>query len=132
MCAFGRAGFGQLDAVRGVVAARAGDDAGPVAHRLQDNAEQSSFSSSLVVGDSPVVPETTKPSHPASTRWFARRAAAAVSKEPSGPNGVAIAVRRVPNRRGGIESAVLTAPRLPGDAKLFSTRANARVSGFGR
>lgn len=31
----------------------------------------STFSSSVVVGDSPVVPETTSMSLPSSTRWFA-------------------------------------------------------------
>ena len=30
----------------------------------------------MVVGDSPVVPDNTRPSQPASTRWCARRAAA--------------------------------------------------------
>ena len=34
----------------------------------------STFSSSVVVADSPVVPLTTRPSCPLSTRWFARRA----------------------------------------------------------
>ena len=34
------------------------------------------FSSSVVVGDSPVVPDSTRPSQPASTRWVASRAAA--------------------------------------------------------
>ena len=56
------------------------------------------FSASVVVGDSPVVPESTRPSQPASTRWVARRAAVAVSSEPSGLNGVTIAVSTVPNR----------------------------------
>ena len=44
---FGRAGLGQPDAVCGVVGARAGDDAGPVAHRLEHGAQQLEL---LVVG----------------------------------------------------------------------------------
>ena len=56
------------------------------------------FSASVVVGDSPVVPEITKPSQPESTRWVASRAAVSVSSEPSALNGVTIAVRNVPNR----------------------------------
>src|SRR6202012_5698093 len=87
----------------------------------------SSFSSSVVVGDSPVVPETTRPSHPASIRWFANCAAVAVSSEPSARNGVTIAVRTVPNRAGASNPAVLTVFRLPGEGKVFSTRTGAPV-----
>ena len=47
VCAFGRAGLGQADAVSGVIGARAGDDARPVANRLQHHPQQLEF---LVVG----------------------------------------------------------------------------------
>ena len=70
------------------------------------------FSSSVVVGDSPVVPDSTKPSQPASTRWVARRAAVAVSSEPSGLNGVAIAVSTVPRRACTSNPLVLTATKI--------------------
>jgi hypothetical protein len=67
-----------------------------------------SFSPSVVVGDSPVVPESTSPSQPASTRWVANRAAVAVSSEPSGLNGVTIAVSTVPSRAVTSNPPVLT------------------------
>ena len=58
----------------------------------------SSFSCSSVVGDSPVVPLTTNPLFPRSTRSFANFAAASKSIfVPSDVNGVTIAVRTVPN-----------------------------------
>src|ERR1700744_6475970 len=84
---------------------------------------KSSFSSSVVVGDSPVVPGITRPSHPPSPRWLASRATVSVSSEPSGPNGVTIAVSRVPRRAGASNPTVVTVFRLPGGGKLFSTRA---------
>src|SRR4051794_9209699 len=56
-----------------------------------------SFSASVVVGDSPVVPFTTRPSLPASTRWVARVAAPSRSSDPSLANGVTIAVSMRPN-----------------------------------
>ena len=70
------------------------------------------FSSSVVVGDSPVVPDSTRPSQPASTRWVASRAAVAVSSEPSGLNGVTIAVSTVPNRALTSNPLVLTATKI--------------------
>src|SRR3954451_20634674 len=70
------------------------------------------FSSSVVVGDSPVVPDSTRPSQPASTRWVARRAAVAVSSEPSGLNGVAIAVSTVPRRACTSNPLVLTNTKI--------------------
>lgn len=66
------------------------------------------FSSSVVVGDSPVVPEITRPSQPPSTSRVASRAAVSVSSEPSGLNGVAIAVRTVPNRALASNPLMLT------------------------
>ena len=51
-----------------------------------------SFSASERVGDSPVVPETTSPWEPFSTRWRASLRAASRSSAPSSVNGVAIAV----------------------------------------
>src|SRR6185312_11779170 len=89
----------------------------------------SRFSSSVVVGDSPVVPETTSPSQPASIRWWANCAAVSVSTEPSARNGVTIAVSTVPNRAGASNPTVLTVFRLPGDSKLFRTRTKARCRG---
>ena len=57
-----------------------------------------SFSSSLVVGDSPVVPLITSPSlRWSSTRWTAKRCAPSTSSSPAGVNGVTIAVSRRPN-----------------------------------
>ncbi len=87
-----------MHAVGGVVGAGAGDDAGPVTDRLEHCGKQRSL---LVVGGGrrlPVVPDSTSPSHPESTRWVAtphRRAT--VSIVPSGLNGVTIAVSTVPN-----------------------------------
>src|SRR5215207_4707828 len=51
-----------------------------------------SFSSSDRVGASPVVPATTSPCEPFSTRWRASRRAAPRSSAPSASNGVTIAV----------------------------------------
>ena len=53
-------------------------------------------SATLVVGDSPVVPETTTPSWPWSTRCAAIRAVPSRSTEPSSWNAVAIAVSTRP------------------------------------
>src|SRR5262249_18929341 len=89
----------------------------------------SRFSSSVVVGDSPVVPETTKPSHPWSTRCFARRAAAAVSREPSAANGVTIAVSRVPRRAGASNPTVLTVPKVTWRYQSFLAPAGSRFGG---
>ena len=55
-----------------------------------------SFSSSVSVGPSPVVPASTSPSEPCSTRWRARAREASRSSEPSAANGVAIAVQMRP------------------------------------
>src|SRR5581483_4579648 len=73
---------------------------------------RASFSSSVVVGDSPVVPDNTRPSQPASTRWVASRAAASRSSEPSGLNGVTIAVRTVPSRAPTSVPLVLTGVKI--------------------
>ena len=77
------------------------------------------FSSSVVVGDSPVVPESTRPSQPESTRWVASRAAASVSSEPSGLNGVAIAVSTVPNWAVTSNPLVLTDKQITRSASRF-------------
>ena len=95
---------GQFDAVPGVVGADAGDDEGAVADRLHAPPVRSwSFSASLVVGDSPVVPLTTRPSLPASTRWAASRWAPSRSRAPSAVNGVTIAVSIRPKGALGVE-----------------------------
>ncbi|SHV20419.1 Uncharacterised protein [Mycobacteroides abscessus subsp. abscessus] len=57
-----------------------------------------SFSASEVTGDSPVVPERTRPSHPASTKCAASRTAVSTSRAPSASKGVTIAVSTVPSR----------------------------------
>jgi hypothetical protein len=56
-----------------------------------------SFSASLRVGDSPVVPATTTPSEPWSNRWRATARATSRSTLPSGRNGVTIAVMILPS-----------------------------------
>src|SRR3954470_6361550 len=59
--------------------------------------KSSSRSSSESVGLSPVVPATTKPSEPLSSRWFARSRNHSKSIVPSSLNGVTIAVRTSPS-----------------------------------
>ena len=66
-------------------------------------------SATVVVGDSPVVPDTTTPSLPLSTRWRAIAAVPSRSTEPSSANAVAIAVRTRPN---GVAGAVVMGFRL--------------------
>ena len=63
-----------------------------VADLVLTAASRASFSSSESVGDSPVVPATTTPWEPFSTRWRASRRAASRSTSPSASNGVTIAV----------------------------------------
>ena len=62
-----------------------------VSHRV-------SFSASVSVGDSPVVPASTRPSLPCSWSQRARATAPSTSSEPSPVNGVTIAVATRPNR----------------------------------
>ena len=62
-----------------------------------------SFSSSESEEPSPVEPATTSPLLPCSTRNAARSPATSKSMDPSGPKGVTIAVRTVPNRGEPIE-----------------------------
>ena len=100
-------GAGQLEGVVRVVGADAGDHLRPVADRVDDGAESCSFSASLVVGLSPVVPLMTSPSLPWSTRCVASRAAPSRSSEPSARNGVAIAVSTRPKGRPGIEVSAM-------------------------
>ena len=89
--------------MRGVVGAGPGDDGGPVARPRSTTARISSdFSASVVVGPSPVVPLTTSPSLPRSTRWVASSSARARSSRPSASKGVTIAVSTRPNGRPGL------------------------------
>ena len=67
--------------------------------------QRSRFSGSERVGDSPVVPVTTKPSLPCSASHLARVTAPSRSSAPSASNGVAIAVRTAPKRPGPLMSA---------------------------
>src|SRR6185503_10064977 len=102
------------------------------------------FSSSVVVGDSPVVPNSTRPSQPESTRWVARRAAESVSSDPSGLNGVTIAVSTVPNRAVTSIPLVLTSTKitcstsrfrshiLPGPSRLGSQRTGGHLTAVGQ
>src|SRR5947209_2762194 len=60
-------------------------------------AKRRSFSLSLSVGDSPVVPQTTIPSEPLSTRYVASCRKLSTSTEPFALNGVTIAVRTEPS-----------------------------------
>ena len=76
-----------------VVRAGAGDDGRAVADLLQRGGVELE---ALVVGErraSPVVPVTTSPSEPLSTRWRASARKPSRSTEPSPLNGVTIAVR---------------------------------------
>src|SRR5436189_669639 len=59
--------------------------------------KRSSFSASLSVGDSPVVPQTTSPSEPFSTRNVASSRNRSKSTAPSTRNGVTIAVITEPS-----------------------------------
>src|SRR5438128_2651520 len=80
------------------------------------------FSSNVRVGTSPVVPVTTRPSLPVSTRCWASRATPSRSTERSSRNGVTMAVRIRPNGALGvlIESvSPLTLELLAAD-QLFS------------
>ena len=58
-------------------------------------------SATEVVGASPVVPLTTMPSLPWSTRWVATRATPSRSTPPSAVNGVTIAVSTRPKGAAG-------------------------------
>ena len=91
------------------------------------------FSASLVVGDSPVVPLTTRPSLPASTRWVASRCAPSRSSAPSAVNGVTMAVRTRPKGVCGVEVGAMGNTLLvahgrglpSGDAKVVTKRSPA-------
>ena len=65
------------------------------------HSQRVSFSASLRVGDSPVVPAITRPSLPCSCSHAARVAAPSTSSDPSSVNGVTIAVRTRPKRAMG-------------------------------
>ena len=93
-------------------------------------AATASFSASVVVGDSPVVPLTTSPSLPRSTRSAASAAAASTSSAPSRVNGVTIAVSTRPNGCRGVEVAAM-ASRLPVDPGCRPQPRRAPVPGHG-
>ena len=65
---------------------------------------------SVSVGLSPVVPATTIPSEPLSTRWRASRWNASKSTAPSSPNGVTIAVSTLPSMRWIVRLSDASAP----------------------
>src|SRR5262249_7254139 len=74
---------------------------------------RASFSASVVVGDSPVVPLITRPSLPcSSTRYAASFATPSRSSDRSSRNGVTMAVRRRPNGRRGAEAVRVIAHNL--------------------
>ncbi|BBY79034.1 hypothetical protein MPUL_01920 [Mycolicibacterium pulveris] len=77
------------------------------------------------------MPESTNPSQPASTRRFASRAAVAVSRDPSGLNGVTIAVSTVPTWPVTSNALVLTALRYSLDPEIqpMATYASVAESG---
>ena len=121
--------LGQLDGVRGVVGADAGDDAGPVADRLEHGPEQLGPSRRrVVVGDSPVVPLTTRPSLPWSTRWVARRCAASRSSAPSSSNGVTIAVSTRPNASAASAWSGMGTRYRRGHPRRFARQTEDRVA----
>ena len=70
------------------------------------------FSSSVVVGDSPVVPLSTRPSQPSATREAAWRRAASRSRPPVAVNGVIMAQRARP--KGPAVWEVMCAVSVPG------------------
>src|SRR5918995_4842676 len=72
-------------------------------------------SSSLKVGDSPVVPATTSPSEPLSTRCAQRRLKASRLTVPSPLNGVTIAVRTWPSTGPILRSRRAEAPEVAGE-----------------
>src|SRR5690348_7366955 len=78
-------------------------------------ASVSPSSSVVVVGDSPVVPETTRPSWPCSTRWRATFATPSRSTDPSGLKGVTIAVSIRPK---GAADWVMTLRLVPPPSQL--------------
>ena len=89
--------LGQVDRVARVVGAGAGDDGRPVAHLVERRGVELE---ALLVGEhgpSPVVPVTTRPSEPLSTRWRASARKLSRSTAPSRLNGVTIAVRTSPS-----------------------------------
>ena len=84
----------------------------------------STFSSMWVVGDSPVVPLTTRPSAPSATSCFASFCAASKSTEPSAFMGVTMAGRIRPKGAGSrrcIVPSVIVSTVLPAtDAEAFT------------
>ena len=118
--ALGGARLGQLDAVRGVVGARAGDDAGPVAHRLQHGPQQGEllgvgggrrlaggarYHQAVAAGVDQVVRQAGR----------GRDVQGAVGSERRHHRG-----QQRAQSGGDVESAGAHGPRLPGGASLFS------------
>ncbi len=106
----GRRALTEVNRVRGDIVPGAGDELRTGAHGAADDPRSSIFSSSVVVGDSPVVPETTSMSLPSPTRWSATFSTLAQSMVPSSLNGVTIAVPTVPN--ASIAAVAALSPRI--------------------
>ena len=81
-----------------------------------------SFSSIDNTGDSPVVPDTTRPSLPCSTSHLASDTAASTSSSPSSSNGVTMAVSTRPKR--AISDTTRTGQRAIGQSSLRFTVRN--------
>ena len=118
---------GQLDRVRGGVGADPGDDVARSPTASLTARRMPPSSATLVVGDSPVVPETTTPSWPWSTRCAAIRAVPSRSTEPSSWKAVAIAVSTRPKGAEGVVVAMgsgyrLTAAHARADAPTTRSR----------
>ena len=132
-----RAGLGGLlghpDGVRGVVGAGAGDDPRAVADGLDDGLRRAPPSRARASSDaSPVVPLSTSPSWPWSTRCLASCTAPARSTAPSAVIGVTIAVSTDPNGRVGVEMRGMGPRYRPGArrrrAVAVSRRSGAQVA----
>lgn len=82
----------QMDRFRGIGRTRPGDDGGAITYLFDDRAEEGQLLLVTGVGDSPVVPASTTPSEPLSTRCVASLRAPSTFSEPSVANGVSIAV----------------------------------------
>src|ERR671922_1528248 len=79
-------------------------------HSATPSSHRRAFSSSVMVAPSPVLPASTSPSEPFSSRWCMRRTLASSSSAPSRSNGVTIAVRMPPMKPTSLSSVRLGAP----------------------